>query len=142
MCFGRVEFCCICMSESTGWAVFLIQGRNLSTEQLEKMLQMKADYLREGQDGMRRWQLNSRLSGRHSIEEHIEDILKRLLPVRKAVRSLPAGLESRFICSVLTRNIRRGSIVLPGNLLLLIGSLHCNLEVHFDVVDDQEGQRR
>ncbi|EHQ04558.1 DUF4279 domain-containing protein [Leptonema illini] len=124
------------MSESTGWAVFLIQGRNLSTEQLESALHMKPDFLREGRDGMRHWQLNSRLSGRHSINEHVEDLLKRLLPVRKAVRSLPAGLEARFICSVITRNISRGSFELPGNLLLLIGSLQCVLEVHFDVTED------
>jgi hypothetical protein len=111
----------------------MIQGRNLSTEQLESTLHMKPDSLREGRDGMRYWQLNSSLSGSHSISEHVEDLLMRLLPVRRAVRSLPEGLEARFICSVITRRISRGSFELPGRLLLLIGSLHCILEVHFDM---------
>lgn len=121
------------MSDATGWAVFLIEGRNLQPEKLEQSLGLKSDALKESRDGNRSWQINSRLSGRHSISEHVEDILMRVLPARRALRALPAGLEARLVCTVLTRNVSWGSLVLPPRQILLIGSIGTNLEVHFDV---------
>lgn len=124
------------MSEASGWAIFLIQGRSLSVDWLEKNLGMKADSLKEARDGMRHWQLNSRLAGYQSIEAHVDDLLHRLMPVRKSVRNLPSGLSHRFICSMLTRSMNRATLELPSRQLLLIGSLGCNLEVHFDLIND------
>ncbi|MBW7857980.1 MAG: DUF4279 domain-containing protein [Leptonema sp. (in: Bacteria)] len=130
------------MSEASGWAIFLIQGRNLSVDWLETNLRMKADSLKEARDGMRHWQLNSRLAGYQSIEAHIDDLLRRLMPVRKSIKNLPSGLSSRFICSMLTRSINRATLVLPSNQLLLIGALGCNLEVHFDLINDSKEDKQ
>lgn len=130
--------CSIGMSEASGWAVFLIQGRNLSVEWLENNLRIKADSLKESRDGMRHWQLNSRLAGFQSIDAHIDDVLERLMPVRKVIKNLPSGLSSRFICSMLTRSINRATLILPSNQLLLIGALGCKLEVHFDLINDSK----
>lgn len=116
-----------------GWAVFLVEGRNLQRERLETQLGLKADHLKESRDGNRSWQINSRLSGKHSLSEHVEDILMRLLPARKAFRSLPGDLEARMVCTVLTRHINRGSLSLPPRQLMLIGSIGCILDVHFEV---------
>jgi len=123
------------MSELTGWAIFMIEGRNLAQVPLEASLGLKADLLREGRSGMRFWQLNSRLSGSSSLSQHVEDILIRLLPARRSVRSLPNGLEAKMICTVVRQKNERASFQLPGRLLLLIGALHCQLEVYFDVAD-------
>lgn len=121
------------MNEGMGWAIFLIEGRNLQRERLETELGLKADHLKESRDGNRSWQINSRLSGRHSLSEHVDDILMRLLPARRALRSLPGDLEARMVCTVLTRNVTWGSLSLPSRQLLLIGSIGSLLEVHFEV---------
>ncbi|GIX40419.1 MAG: hypothetical protein KatS3mg129_0152 [Leptospiraceae bacterium] len=113
------------------WVIFLISGRGLDPNEITKILNIKPDRIRSNDlDGTISWQLNSTLEGHRNLSEHIEDILKRLYPVRKQIQGLSKKYEILFVCNF---NLEQSEnyIKIPAKYLSIIGYLGANLEIYF-----------
>lgn len=110
------------------WAVFLISGRDLNTNDISKMLGIKPDRVNFNEiEGITSWQLNSSLEGYKSLEEHIEDILKKLYKHRKELSYLSKRFKLQMILNI-DKEIMH--ISLSCKYLVILGSIGIDLEIY------------
>lgn len=113
------------------WAVFLISGRGLEPNEISQLLNLKPDKIRSNElDGTISWQLNSSLEGNRNLIEHIEDILKRLYPVRKQIQNLSKKFDIVFVCNFDLEESEQ-SMKISSKYLSILGYIGARLEIYF-----------
>ncbi len=124
----------------TTWLLFAISGPELNPELITQMLGMEPDRKVQAladRDGV--WQINSTLGAQESIEDHLREILYRLLPVRRKLRELSRDLKLEFYCAVEKEPGTHILFVMPSRLLLFAGYLGAT--VVWDISDRDENQK-
>ena len=122
----------------TGWTLFVVSGPDLNPELITQMLGIEPDRAvvpsgdREGA-----WQINSTRGADESIEDHIWEILHRLVGVRRKLRELSKDLRLEFYCAIEKDGGEIIHIVLPPRLMLFIGYL--GARIVWDVSDRDQG---
>jgi len=112
------------------WSVLLISGRGLDPNEVNRVLNIKADKIRTNDiDGIITWQLNSTLEGNASLIEHIEDILKRIYPVRKQIYALSKKYQISLVCNIDIEESQR-KIFIPPKYLIILGYIGAQLEIY------------
>lgn len=108
----------------TGWVVFTISGEQVNPEHMSLLLGMQPDRSAQGLAGRPGfWQINSSLEAQASIDDHLRELIRRLLPVRKKMRMIARDAELQFYCAIEKRKDGVAQFRLPSQLLLLIGYL-------------------
>ncbi len=118
----------------TAWLLFAISGPELNPELITQMLGIDPDRKVQAladRDGV--WQINSTLGADQKIEDHLREILHRLLPVRRKLRELARDLRLEFYCAVEKRPGDHVLFVMPSRLMLFAGYLDAS--VIWDVSD-------
>ena len=114
----------------SNWAVLLISGRGLDPNEVNRILSIKADKIRTNDmDGIVIWQLNSTLEGNSSLMDHIEDILKRIYPVRKQIYALSKKYQISLVCNVDIEESKR-KVLIPPKYLVILGYIGAQLEIY------------
>ncbi len=84
------------------WVIFMITGRGLNPEEISHQLKIKPDKLKQNSfTGEISWQIQSSLEGNQNIVEHLEEILKRIYPVRKIIQGYSRKYQTSFILLLL-----------------------------------------
>lgn len=123
----------------TAWLLFAVSGPELNPELITQMLGIEPDrklHALADRDGV--WQINSTLGAHEKIEEHLREVLHRLLPVRRKLKELSTDLHLEFYCAVEKEPGDHILFVMPPRLMLFAGYL--NASVVWDVSDRSEGQ--
>ncbi|MCR9144713.1 MAG: DUF4279 domain-containing protein [bacterium] len=118
----------------TAWLLFAISGPELNPELITQMLGIDPDRKLQAladRDGV--WQINSTLGADQKIEDHLREILHRLLPVRRKLRELARDLKLEFYCAVEKEPGAHVLFVMPSRLMLFAGYLDAS--VIWDVSD-------
>lgn len=126
---------------SQSWAILSISGE-ISPQEISKKLQLQSNYFHDaeilGKESIRStqkeeiptiWQIHSSLPGNSPLEEHIWILLKKIAPVKSAIKELAKNCEVVIYCSVEFSGENYGGIILSPKLMLLVGSLGINLEI-------------
>lgn len=117
---------------TTGWAVLTVSGTDLHPEDVSRILGMEPDrIIPRDAWGRGIWQLNSRPSGNEKIEEHVKDLLRRLLPVRRSLRQLARDHEVRVACVLDAGEENEAHFSLDSRYLLLAGAIGAVMEFRF-----------
>ncbi len=111
------------------WSVLLISGRGLNIQEVNRQLNLKPDKVRTNDDGSVIWQINSTLEGNASLIEHIEDILKRIYPVRKQIYALSKKYQISLVCNIDIEE-SKGKILIPPKYLIILGYIGAQLEIY------------
>lgn len=122
----------------TAWLLFAISGPELNPELITQMLGIEPDRKLQAladRDGV--WQINSTLGANEKIEEHLREILHRLLPVRRKLRELARDLRLEFYCAVEKEPGSHILFAMPSRLMLFAGYLDAS--VIWDIADRQAG---
>lgn len=117
---------------STGWVVFSITHDE--PERLTALLKISPDRIippnpETKQPGY--WQLHSALAGAATIEEHFQDILKRLVPCYRTLWKMSSECPPQFSCSLRKDPDAQVNLQLSARTLLLIGYIGGSIE--FDI---------
>ncbi|MBX7058491.1 MAG: DUF4279 domain-containing protein [Leptospirales bacterium] len=106
----------------TGWCIFTITAEDLNPDHINLLLNMDADRAVQGLPGRPGlWQLNSSLTAQARLDEHLDQLLRRLLPVRNQLRRIAHDARLEFFCAIEKRTSAMIEFHLPPQLLLLIG---------------------
>lgn len=117
-----------------------ISGTDLHPEDVTPMLGMDPDrMIPRDAWGRGIWQLNSRPSGSEKIEEHVKDLLRRMIPARKALRQLARQHEVRVSC-VLDSPESEAHFELDSRYLLLAGAVGAVMEFRFQTMHPESNQ--
>ncbi|MCB1137127.1 MAG: DUF4279 domain-containing protein [Leptospiraceae bacterium] len=118
--------------ETRGWAVLTVSGAELHPEDVSRILGMEPDrIIPRDAWGRGIWQLNSRPAGNEKIEEHVKDLLRRLLPVRRNLRQLAREHEVRVSCVLDAGSETEAHFELDPRYLLLAGAVGAVMEFRF-----------
>ncbi len=110
------------------WAMFLISGRDLIPNEIYKTLEIKPDKIHFNDiDGVTIWQLNSSLEGYRKLEDHIENILKKIYKFRKELSYLSKRYKLQMILNVDKEN---SHISISSKYLTILGSMGIDLEIY------------
>jgi len=112
----------------SGYALFAIASPDLNPDAVSMSLGMDPDrqaYAYGDREGY--WQINSDLGANDRMEDHIWQIIQRLLPKRGELKRLSAGAKLEFYCAVQKEPDAIVHLRLPPRLLLFIGHLGANL---------------
>ncbi|MCC5813492.1 MAG: DUF4279 domain-containing protein [Leptospira sp.] len=117
------------------WATLILRGEELSPDILTKTLEITPDFMvppstknLQEKNSKPHWQVNSLLSPDSDLEEHIFEILKKLVNKRKQFREITKDCECTLYASVEFAGMEIDGIVLKPRTLLLLGDLGVNLE--------------
>ena len=127
-------------SNYTAWLLFAISGPELNPELITQMLGIEPDRKLQAladRDGV--WQINSTLDAGEKIEEHLREILHRLLPVRRKLRELARDLHLEFYCAIEKQPGSSILFAMPSRLMLFAGYLEAS--VIWDVSDRGQSSR-
>lgn len=123
----------------TAWLLFAVSGPELNPELITQLLGIEPDRKLQAladRDGV--WQINSTLGAHEKIEEHLREVLHRLLPVRRKLKELSDDLHLEFYCAVEKAPGEHILFVMPPRLMLFAGYL--NASVVWDVSDRSESR--
>ncbi|MCB1325118.1 MAG: DUF4279 domain-containing protein [Spirochaetales bacterium] len=116
----------------SGWVVFAVTGRHLEPEDVTRRLGTEPDRVvlaAAERDAV--WQINSTLPAQSNIEEHLWELMNRLLPMRHELRRLARDWRVEFFCAVESLRGTVQRIDLSPRLLLFIGHLGAHLAWEF-----------
>lgn len=112
------------------WVIFSISGTGLNPREISGILGMEPDKIHEMEwEGKISWQLISKLNAKQPLKDHLEDVLKRLYPVRKQIQNLSQNYEIHFYCGLEPDGER--FLEIPPRFLTIIGSLGASLVIYF-----------
>ncbi len=112
------------------WAILVIYGRNLDPKEISKSLDIAPDkVLHNEENGITRWQLNSKLEGENPLNDHIDFILKKIYPARKQMIALSKRYKVSLICSF--DKAQGNSVQIISRFLLILGYMGIDLEIYF-----------
>ena len=116
------------------WAIFSLSGKKLDPDEITDKTGINPDYYssdkitEDSEFGL--WQIYSRLEGSHDPEKFIWDILKRIAPVKDIIKKLCSEYDAVLYCSLEFSGADVNGAVLSPRLLLILGDLGINLEIH------------
>lgn len=130
------------------WAILSVNEDGLDTESVTRTLDLKPDFStprvatdREGKAlGFGHWQLHSTLDAHAPLEEHILQILEKVLPSRHKVKEFASRHSLCMYVSVEFSDVSRKETEISPRLLLLLGNL--GIKLVFQPWQREEKRRR
>ncbi|EMY78619.1 PF14106 domain protein [Leptospira weilii serovar Ranarum str. ICFT] len=117
------------------WVILSVNEDGLDSESVTRELDLKPDFStpisatdKEGKPlGFGHWQLHSTLDARAPLEDHILQILEKVLPSRHKVKEFSAEHSLCLYVSVEFSDSSLQETEIPSRLLLLLGNLGIKL---------------
>ncbi len=122
--------------EAKSWACLVFSGPKLKIDWVSHKLGMDPDFFldrdtltSENEPSIPHWQLNSKLSAKEPLQNHLWELLKRIAAVRNEVKEVSDICDVCFYTSAEFSSPETKGILLDKRLLLLLGDLGINLEI-------------
>ncbi|MBE7413504.1 MAG: DUF4279 domain-containing protein [Leptospiraceae bacterium] len=130
------------MQKPKSWAVLTVAG-NFRPDEFSRDLGISPDFFEEtnsksGTTGF--WQIHSKLSADHALEEHLWEILKRLAPVRLIFKKMIIGIECTIYASVEFSDESTRGIDFSPRILSILGNLGIRFELNPWLNKSNQGQ--
>lgn len=120
----------------TSWCIFTVTGEDINPDQITLMLNLDPDRAVQGLPGRPGlWQLNSTLNAQARLEEHLQQLLLRLLPARQQLRRISRDARLEFFCAIEKRTDAQIEFLLPPQLILLIGYIGAHVVCEVSTAD-------
>ncbi|MBM9578001.1 DUF4279 domain-containing protein [Leptospira sp. 201903070] len=130
------------------WAILSVNEDGLNSEDVTRQLDLKPDFStprmatdKEGNPlGFGHWQLHSTVNADSPLEDHILQILEKVLPSRQKVKEFANKHDLCLYVSVEFADHSLGETKISSKLLLLLGSL--GIQLIFQPWKREEKKRR
>ena len=119
--------------KAENWVIFSVTGEDFNPDLVTAELDIEPDrvFYPDEKNSEVVWQLKSTLHGSESLENHMWEILYRLLPVRKNLMKIARDSQLTFHCTIMNPGSFRTAIQISPKLMLLVGHIGAVIDFQF-----------